>query len=251
MSFLLTQQEDNMSTIDRRAFLAAAGGLAAAAMFTACRTVAGEKIGISDTDVFLLIDVQNCFMPGGTLPVGKGDEIVPLVNRLAKGFKNVVMTQDWHPAGHISFASTHKKKPFEVMEMVYGTQVMWPDHCIQGTADGSLHKDLSIPHAQLIIRKGYNSNVDGYSAFLDLDGKTSTGLAGYLQARGIKRVFLAGLATDFCVMWSATDAKKLGFEALVVEDACRHIDVNGSLAAAWKKMDQAGVKRIQSADLSA
>ena len=134
--------------------------------------------------------------------------------------------------------------------MVYGTQVMWPDHCIQGTADGALHKELNIPHAQLIIRKGYNANVDGYSTFLDLDGKTQTGLEGYLKGRGIKRVFLAGLATDFCVMWSATDVRKLGFEAAVIEDACRHIDVGGSLAAAWKKMDAAGVKRIQSTDLA-
>ena len=134
--------------------------------------------------------------------------------------------------------------------MVYGTQVMWPDHCIQVTGDGALHKELNIPHAQLIIRKGYNANVDGYSAFLDLDGKTHTGLEGYLRGRGIKRVFLAGLATDFCVMWSATDARKLGFETAVVEDACRHIDVGGSLAAAWKKMDAAGVKRIQSTDLA-
>jgi nicotinamidase/pyrazinamidase len=239
-----------MSTFTRRQFLTAAGVALAGATPLAHRTFAAEKMAIADSDVFLIIDVQNCFMPGGTLPVGKGDEVVPLINKLAKGFKNVVMTQDWHPAGHISFASTHKKKPFEVMEMVYGTQVMWPDHCIQSTPDGALHKDLSVAHAQLIIRKGYNANVDGYSAFLDLDGKTATGLEGYLKTRGIKRVFLAGLATDFCVMWSATDARKLGFEAAVIEDACRHIDVNGSLAAAWKKMDDAGVKRIQSADLA-
>ena len=226
----------------RREFLLAAGGLALASVGMPSR--AADKIAINkDTDVFLIIDVQNCFMPGG-------NNIVGLVNKLGGGFKNVVMTQDWHPSGHISFASTHKKEVFTTQEMVYGTQVMWPDHCIQGTADGALHKELNIPHAQLVIRKGYNATVDGYSAFLDLDGKTQTGLEGYLKGRGIKRVFLAGLATDFCVMWSATDARKLGFEAAVIEDACRHIDVGGSLAAAWKKMDAAGVKRIQSADLA-
>lgn len=238
-----------MSAMNRRTFLTAAAGLAAAAVWPIARSLAADKLGVKDSDVFLVIDVQNCFMPNGSLPVPNGDQVVPLINKIAKGFKNVVMTQDWHPSGHISFASTHKKKPFEVMEMVYGTQVMWPDHCVQGTDDGALHKDLSIPHAQLIIRKGYNANVDGYSAFLDLDGKTPTGLEGYLKARGIKRVFLAGLATDFCVMWSATDARKLGFEAAVIEDACRHIDVNGSLAAAWKKMADAGVERIQSSNL--
>ena len=209
---------------NRRQFLMTAGGLALATLGASSR--AADKIAINkDTDVFLIIDVQNCFMPGGTLPVPDGNNIVGLVNDLAGKFKNVVMTQDWHPGGHISFASTHKKEVFTTMEMVYGTQVMWPDHCIQGTADG-------------------------YSAFLDLDGKTHTGLDGYLRGRGIKRVFLAGLATDFCVMWSATDARKLGFEAAVIEDACRHIDVGGSLAAAWKKMDGAGVKRIQSTDIA-
>ena len=234
---------------NRRQFLMTAGGLALATLGTSSR--AADKITINkDTDVFLIIDVQNCFMPGGTLPVPDGNNIVGLVNDLAGKFKNVVMTQDWHPGGHISFASTHKKEVFTTMEMIYGTQVMWPDHCMQGTADGALHKDLNIPHAQLVIRKGYNANVDGYSAFLDLDGRTHTGLEGYLRGRGIQRVFLAGLATDFCVMWSATDARKLGFEAAVIEDACRHIDVGGSLAAAWKKMDSAGVKRIQSTDIA-
>ena len=233
----------------RRDFLLTAGGLATAAW--GLPSFAADKMAINkDTDVFLVIDVQNCFMPGGTLPVPDGNNIVGLVNKIAGGFKNVVMTQDWHPSGHISFASTHKKEVFSSMEMIYGTQVMWPDHCVQGTADGALHKELNIPHAQLIIRKGYNANVDGYSAFLDLDGNTHTGLEGYLRGRGIKRVFLAGLATDFCVMWSATDARKLGFETAVIEDACRHIDVGGSLAAAWKKMDAAGVKRIQSSDLA-
>jgi nicotinamidase/pyrazinamidase len=240
-----------MNGMNRRNFLFAATGAALIGGIPRVRSaIAADKIAIKDTDALLVIDVQNCFMPSGSLPVPKGDEVVALINKIAKGFKNVVLTQDWHPTGHISFASTHKKKPFEVMEMVYGSQVMWPDHCIQGTSDGALHKDLSITHAQLIIRKGYNPNVDGYSAFLDLDGKTSTGLEGYLKSRNINRVFVAGLATDFCVMWSATDARKLGFEALVIEDASRHIDVNGSLAAAWKKMEQAGVKRIQSGDLA-
>jgi nicotinamidase/pyrazinamidase len=161
------------------------------------------------------------------------------------------MTQDWHTAGHVSFASTHAgKKPFETVDLAYGKQVLWPDHCVQGTDGAALSKELSIPHASLIIRKGFHGDVDSYSAFTEADGKTTTGLAAYLQAREVKRLFVAGLATDFCVAWTALDARKAGFETYVVEDACRGIDTQGSLAKAWADMAAAGVKRIQSGDIA-
>jgi nicotinamidase/pyrazinamidase len=175
---------------------------------------------------------------------------VPVINRIAPAFANIVITQDWHTPGHASFATSYPgKKPFETTTLKYGTQVLWPDHCVQGTEDAALHKGLLLPTAQLIIRKGYNKGVDSYSAFEEADRKTVTGLAGYLKARGIKTVYVAGLATDFCVAWTAMDARKAGFEVYVVEDACRGIDLNGSLAAAWKQMTAKGVKRIQSGDL--
>jgi nicotinamidase/pyrazinamidase len=161
-----------------------------------------------------------------------------------------VVTQDWHTPGHVSFASAHSgKKPFETTQLPYGTQVLWPDHCVQGTEDAALLKDLKLPKAELIIRKGYHTDTDSYSAFMEADGKTATGLSGYLKERGIDTLFLAGLATDFCVAWSALDARKFGFTTYVIEDATRAIDLNGSLAAAWKQMSDAGVKRIQSADI--
>jgi nicotinamidase/pyrazinamidase len=176
---------------------------------------------------------------------------VPLVNRLARAFDNVVLTMDWHTPGHASFASSHPgKKPFETVSMPYGTQVLWPDHCIQGTKDAELVPGLSIPHAQLVIRKGYRKHIDSYSAFLEADSKTPTGLTGYLRERGLQRVFLAGLATDFCVAWSALDARKAGFAALVIEDATRGIDTGGSLAKAWQDMTGAGVQRITSAAIT-
>jgi nicotinamidase/pyrazinamidase len=200
--------------------------------------------------VLVVIDVQNCFVPGGSLAVKEGDRIVPLINRLAKSFKHVVLTQDWHPADHVSFASQHPgRKPFETVQLSYGAQVLWPEHCVQGTEGAMLDKDLDIPHAELIIRKGYRREVDSYSAFLEADKKTQTGLGGYLKQRALKRVFFAGLATDFCVAWSALDARRQGFEALVIEDACRGIDNQGSLAKAWAAMNAAGVRRIQSTDL--
>ncbi|MCI0372729.1 MAG: nicotinamidase [candidate division NC10 bacterium] len=178
------------------------------------------RIKVSELDVLAVIDVQNCFVPGGTLPVPEGDKIIPLINAMAPAFQNVVLTQDWHTPGHISFASSHPgKKPFESVTLPYGTQVLWPDHCIQGTADAEIHRDLKIPHAALIIRKGHRRHVDSYSAFLEADRGTRTGLTGYLQERGIRRVFLVGLATDFCVAWSALDARRAGFEAYVIEDA--------------------------------
>ena len=201
-------------------------------------------------DVLLVIDVQNGFVPGGALPVTGGDEVVPLINRLAGRFQHVVLTQDWHTPGHVSFASSHPgKKPFETIALPYGTQVLWPDHCVQGTADASLHPGLDIPHAELIIRKGYRKAIDSYSAFYEADGKTPTGLTGYLKERGLTRAFLVGLATDFCVAWSALDARKGGFEATVIEDATRGIDVGGSLGKAWQDMTGAGVKRVASAAL--
>ena len=236
--------------MDRRQTLAALGSLALTAV--AARPVwAAASIKIDDASGLLVIDVQNCFLPGGSLAVKDGDQVVPVINKLAKGFTNVVMTQDWHTVGHVSFASTHSgKKPFETIDLPYGKQVLWPDHCVQGTDGASLSKDLSIPQAELVIRKGYHKDVDSYSAFTEADGKTTTGLAAYLKARKLQKLFIAGLATDFCVAWTATDARKAGFEAYVIEDACRGIDTQGSLAKAWADMAKAGVKRIQSSDIA-
>jgi nicotinamidase/pyrazinamidase len=213
---------------------------------------AAGKVSLDRTSVLLVIDVQNCFLPGGSLAVKDGDKVVPIINGIAKKFADVVMTQDWHTPGHISFASSHSgKKPFETLEVKYGKQVLWPDHCVQGTEGAALSKDLAIPHTELILRKGFNKDVDSYSAFTEADGKTTTGLAAYLKARKLQRVFIAGLATDFCVAWSALDARKAGFDVYVIEDACRGIDTQGSLAKAWADMNKAGVKRIQSGDLAA
>jgi nicotinamidase/pyrazinamidase len=236
--------------LNRRQTLAALGGLAVTA-FASRPLWAAASIKIDDASALLVIDVQNCFLPGGSLAVKDGDQVVPIINRLAKGFSNVVMTQDWHTAGHVSFASAHSgKKPFETVDLPYGKQVLWPDHCVQGTDGASLSKDISIPQAELIIRKGYHKEVDSYSAFTEADGKTTTGLAAWLKARKLQKLFIAGLATDFCVAWTATDARKAGFEAYVIEDACRGIDTQGSLAKAWADMTKAGVKRIQSGDIA-
>jgi nicotinamidase/pyrazinamidase len=202
------------------------------------------------TDCLLVVDVQNDFMPGGALAVPRGDEIVPLVNRIAAQFAVVVLTQDWHPAGHASFASSHPgRKPYATIRLAYGAQVLWPDHCVQGTPGAAFHAGLDIPHAQLVIRKGHHRKVDSYSAFLEADRKTRTGLDGYLKSRGVKRVFCAGLATDFCVAWTTMDARRFGLQAVVIEDACRAIDTGGSLAAAWQDMKKAGVRRLSSAAL--
>lgn len=253
-----------MQLLHRRGFLTLAAGAGLAFAFGGSRLVeaaeAGKAMAAAKAgpiapgakDVLIVVDVQNCFTKGGSLEVKDGDAVVPVINKLSKSFANVVMTQDWHTPGHASFASSHAgKKPFEATKMPYGTQILWPDHCVQGTEGASLHKDLAIPHAQLVIRKGYNKNVDSYSAFLEADRKTTTGLAGYLTQRGIKRVFVVGLATDFCVGWTALDARKYGFTAYVIEDACRGIDAQGSLAKAWADMKAAGVKRIQSSDIKA
>jgi nicotinamidase/pyrazinamidase len=191
-----------------------------------------ERIAIGESDVLLVVDVQNDFCPGGQLPVPRGDEIVPLVNALAERFKHVVLTQDWHPPGHLSFASAHPgRKPYETIMVAYGPQILWPDHCVQGTSGADFHPALSIPRAELVLRKGYHREIDSYSAFYENDRRTHTGLAGYLRERGFRRVFLAGLAFDFCVRYSAEDAVREGFEAVVIEDACRGIDVEGSVAA--------------------
>ncbi|MCI0545877.1 MAG: nicotinamidase [Candidatus Rokubacteria bacterium] len=240
-----------MAIVRRREFLAAAGGALTCMVGRSLPAWAQGRIKVSELDVLAVIDVQNCFVPGGTLPVPEGDKIIPLINAMAPAFQNVVLTQDWHTPGHISFASSHPgKKPFESVTLPYGTQVLWPDHCIQGTADAEIHRDLKIPHAALIIRKGHRRHVDSYSAFLEADRGTRTGLTGYLQERGIRRVFLVGLATDFCVAWSALDARRAGFEAYVIEDATRGIDAGGSLGKAWQDMTSAGVARIKAADIS-
>jgi nicotinamidase/pyrazinamidase len=239
---------------DRRGFLKStmAGALAATAAVGARRAEAqASKVKPGARDVLLVVDVQNDFIPGGALAVKEGDAIVPLVNQLAAGFEHVILTQDWHTPGHVSFASAHPgKKPFETITLGYGTQVLWPDHCVQGTPGADLHKDLRIPHAELIIRKGYRKQMDSYSAFFEADGKTTTGLAGYVRDRGFRQVYLVGLATDFCVCWSALDARKVGLGASVIEDACRGIDTNGSLGKAWEQMAKAGVKRIRSSDIA-
>jgi nicotinamidase/pyrazinamidase len=204
------------------------------------------------SDLLLLIDLQHDFMPGGALAVAEGDAVVPLVNRLAAKFQHVVVTQDWHPPGHASFASSHPgAKPLETIRLFYGEQTLWPDHCVQGGHGARLHRDVAVDRASLVLRKGANAGVDSYSAFVEADGATRTGLAGFLRERGIGRVFLAGLATDYCVAYSALDARAAGFEAVVIDDACRAIDHAGSLKAAWRKMTEAGVKRIDSTALLA
>jgi nicotinamidase/pyrazinamidase len=239
---------------DRRELLQStmAGGLVATAAAGVTPAPAqGAKIKPGSRDVLLVVDVQNDFIPGGALAVKEGDVIVPLVNQLGAGFEHVILTQDWHTPGHVSFASAHAgKKPFETISLDYGTQVLWPDHCVQGTPGADFHKDLKIPHAELIIRKGYRKQMDSYSAFFEADGKTTTGLAGYVKDRGFRQVYLVGLATDFCVCWSALDARKVGLGATVIDDACRGIDSNGSLDKAWAQMTKAGVKRVRSADIT-
>jgi nicotinamidase/pyrazinamidase len=241
-------------SFDRRQILTGLGIVAGTAAMASLfpRALLAAAIKPDDASALLVIDVQNCFLPGGSLAVKDGEQVVPVINRIAKNFANVVMTQDWHTSGHVSFASSHSgKKPFETVDLPYGKQVLWPDHCVQGTDGASLSKDLAIPQAQLMIRKGFHDSVDSYSAFTEADGKTTTGLAAYLKARDVKKLFLAGLATDFCVAWSALDARKAGFETYVVEDACRGIDIQGSVAKAWADMTAAGVNRIQSADIAA
>jgi nicotinamidase/pyrazinamidase len=208
------------------------------------------KISLNDGDVLLVVDMQNDFCPGGRLAVPGGDELVPLVNRLAEEFRHVVLTQDWHPPDHLSFASSHPgRQPFETITVSYGAQVLWPDHCVQGTAGAEFRKDLHIPHAQLVLRKGYRREIDSYSAFYENDRATPTGLAGYLRERGLSRVFLAGLAFDFCVRYSAEDARREQFEVCAVADACRGIDVDGSMAATRRSLAAIGVSVLATSDM--
>jgi len=200
-------------------------------------------------DLLLIIDVQNDFCPGGALAVAEGDVTVPVINRLSERFGHVAVTQDWHPSGHSSFASSHPGfAPFETIAMPYGPQTLWPDHCVQGTPGAALHPLLSTERAELVIRKGFRREVDSYSAFFENDRRTPTGLAGYLRERGLKKIFLVGLATDYCVHYSAVDARRLGFDTVVIESGCRAIDLNGSLAAAWTSLQEAGVQRIGDLD---
>jgi nicotinamidase/pyrazinamidase len=204
-----------------------------------------DNLTVRDQDVLLVVDVQNDFCPEGRLAVPRGHEVVPLINRLAARFKHVVLTQDWHPVGHLSFASAHPgRQPYETIEVSYGTQILWPDHCVQVSPGAELRQDLKIAHAQLILRKGYHRDIDSYSAFYENDRKTHTGLAGYLRERGLARVFLAGLAYDFCVRYSCEDARHEGFDVVVVEDACRGIDVDGSMRATRRAFDVLGVRSV-------
>jgi len=198
----------------------------------------------------LIVDVQNDFCPGGALEVPNGDQIVPIINRLSADFDVVIQTQDWHPAGHSSFASSHDgKAPFETTEMPYGTQVLWPDHCVQGSGHAAFHPDLETDRSQLIIRKGFRKAIDSYSAFYENDDQTTTGLTGYLKARGIETLYAVGLATDFCVKWSVIDGLSEGFDVNVVEDAVKGIDIDGSVQKAWTEMLEAGAQKVTSQEL--
>ena len=206
----------------------------------------------TDREALIVIDVQNDFCPGGALAVTGGDEIVPLVNRLILASPHVILTQDWHPAGHASFASSHAgKAPFGSVDLAYGAQTLWPDHCVQGTKGAEFHPGLAWTRTELVLRKGFRPGIDSYSAFFENDHATPTGLAGYLRERGLAHLTLVGLATDFCVAYSALDARRLGFETRIILDACRAIDLGGSLQEALAKMQSAGVGLTDSAALAA
>lgn len=213
-------------------------------------SVTALPITPGERDALLVVDVQNDFCPGGALAVPDGNAVVPVINRLAGHFAHVLLTQDWHPAGHRSFASAHAgRRPFEAVEMPYGAQVLWPDHCVQGTRGAEFHPALDIPHAELVLRKGYRRDIDSYSAFQENDRSTATGLAGYLRERGIERLFLAGLAFDFCVFYSAEDGRRAGFDILVIEDACRAIDLDGSAATTRARLAELGIPLIPAASI--
>jgi len=202
------------------------------------------------TDLFLIIDVQNDFCPGGALAVQGGNEIIALINQLTEHFDHMALTQDWHPAGHSSFASVHRgKSPFEMIEMPYGDQNLWPDHCVQGTFGAQFHPDLKTDKAAMIIRKGFRAQIDSYSAFFENDQETATGLTGYIHDCGFTRIFMAGLATDYCVGFSALDARQMGLDVVVIEDACRAINMAGSLAAIYEQFDTQGVVLKKSAEI--
>jgi nicotinamidase/pyrazinamidase len=206
---------------------------------------------IHATDALLVIDLQADFCPGGALAVERGDEIVPVINGVAQKFEHVILTQDWHPTGHISFASTHGKRPYETIEAPYGTQTLWPDHCVQNTPGAAFHPNLDIPHAELILRKGFHRDIDSYSAFLENDHFTPTGLAGYLRERNLCRLFVCGLAYDFCVRYSAIDGHKLGFETIVLEDAARAVNLPGSVAQTDAAFQEFRIRKIGTQDVTA
>lgn len=204
----------------------------------------------SASSVLIVIDVQYDFLPGGALAVPEGDQVIPVINRIAPLFQHTIATQDWHTPGHISFASSHAgKQPFDLIDLPYGPQVLWPEHCVQDSKGAALSEDLHLPRTELVIRKGYHHAIDSYSAFMEADRQTPTGLAGYLRERGMTDCYLCGLATDFCVAWTALDARAAGFNVLVIEDACRAINLNDSLAQAWAKMQAEGIQRIHAASL--
>lgn len=209
-----------------------------------------RQFAVQADDLLLVVDIQNDFCPGGALAVPRGDELVPIVNRLAQRFPHVVLTQDWHPSAHQSFASSHPgRKPFETVTVSYGPQILWPDHCVQGTPGAEFHKDLHIPQAEMVLRKGYRRDIDSYSAFYENDHRTPTGLVGYLRERQLSRVFLAGLAFDFCVRYSAEDAHREGFTVVVIEDACRGIDVDDSINMTRRDLAAAGVASVNLAQI--
>jgi nicotinamidase/pyrazinamidase len=208
-----------------------------------------QSIPIGDGDVLLAVDVLNDFCPGGALAVPRGDEIVPVINALARRFQNVVLVQDWHPPGHLSFAAVHGKQPYDTIELAYGLQRLWPDHCVQSTRGAAFHDSLAVPHAALVLRKGIHKEIDSYSALYENDRKTPTGLCGYLKERGFARLFLAGLALDFCVRYTAEDAHREGFAVVVVEDACRAIDVGGSLDATRRSLAAHAISCVAADDI--
>ena len=200
--------------------------------------------------VLLVVDVQNDFCPGGALAVADGDAVVPVINHLAERFPHVVLTQDWHPSKHSSFASQHQgRRAFETIDLAYGPQTLWPDHCVAGSRGAEFHPGLDTARAELVLRKGFRPEIDSYSAFMENDRATPTGLAGYLRERGLRRIVLAGLATDYCVAWSALGAVEAGFEAVVAEDACRAIDLDSSLAVALDRLRGAGIGLARAAEL--
>jgi len=206
-----------------------------------------ESYAIRDTDLLIVVDVQNDFCTGGALEVPKGEAVVGPINRIARRFAHVIQTQDWHTPRHMSFASSHPgRQPFETIEVEYGPQILWPDHCVQGTEGAAFHADLDIPHSELIIRKGFDRTIDSYSAFFENDHATPTGLGGYLRERGFERVFLVGLALDICVRYSAEDGRGLGFPVIVLEDGCRGLDVEGSIAATRSSFEERDIALIQS-----
>lgn len=205
---------------------------------------------ITSQDVLIVIDVQNDFCPGGALAVADGDAVIDVIHRMAARFEHIVLTQDWHPGGHSSFASAHAgKRPFDTIDLRYGTQTLWPDHCVRGSKGAEFHPTLNLPQAELVLRKGFRLEIDSYSAFFENDRVTPTGLAGYLEERGLNRVFFAGLAYDFCVGYSALDARRLGLSAIILKEACRAIGLNGSVERIEAEFDSAGVMVVDGADV--